>query len=126
MAMGAEAVSWRVEHTDQFAAWWGQLSGEGQEAVAAAVAVLQEHGPGLGQPLVEKIRSSRYLNMQDLRPPAAPLRISFAVDPQRAAILLVCGDRARRPESRLRDMVRLVDRLYDDYLDELRREDCTP
>jgi hypothetical protein len=48
-----------------------------------------------------------------------PLRIFYAFDPRRSAILLIGGDKTDRFYERY---VPLADQLYDDYLDELRAE----
>jgi hypothetical protein len=41
-------MAWEVEYTDQFGKWWDNLVEEEQEAVTAAVNVLQRGGPSLG------------------------------------------------------------------------------
>jgi hypothetical protein len=38
-------MTWEVEYTDQFGEWWDNLVAEEQEAVTAAVNVLQRGGP---------------------------------------------------------------------------------
>jgi len=54
-----------------------------------------------------------------------PIRIFYAFDPRRAAILLIGGDKAG--DDRFYEvMVPHADRLYDIYLDELRREGLIP
>ncbi len=50
-----------------------------------------------------------------------PLRTFFALDPRRSAILLIGGDKTG--DDRFYDrMIPLADRLYDEYLQELRDE----
>src|SRR3954468_10815468 len=83
---------WEVAYTDQFGEWWDSLGQEEQEAVTAAVNVLQRGGPSLGRPLVDTIKQSRHKNMKELIPPASDIRVLFAFDPRRAAILLIGGD----------------------------------
>ncbi len=65
-----------------------------QERIAAAVEVLEEHGPALGRPLVDTISRSRHPNMKELIPPAENIRILFAFDSRRSAILLIGGDKS--------------------------------
>lgn len=117
---------WEVEYTDQFAEWWDRLDVETQEAIGTAVTVLQRLGPGCGRPLVDTIKGSRHANMKELRPPAGNVRILFAFDPRRAAILLIGGDKTHRWQQWYRVMVPAADALYDEYLDELRREGLIP
>ena len=89
-------MAWEVEYTDEFGAWWEGLTDGEQEAITAAVAFLEERGPGLGRPLVDTVQGSRHPNMKELRPPAGNLRILFAFDPRRTAILLIGGDKSHR------------------------------
>jgi hypothetical protein len=78
---------WEAEYTDQFERWWETLSEREQDAVAAAVAVLEQKGPGLGRPLVDTLQAAHVPNLKELRPPAGNLRVLFAFDPRRVAIL---------------------------------------
>src|SRR5579859_7182608 len=48
--------------------------------------------------------------------------VLFAFDPRRTAILLLGGDKTGRWASWYRRAIPEADRLYDDYLEELRRE----
>jgi hypothetical protein len=41
-------MAWEVEYTDQFREWWDNLAEEEQEAVTAAVNVLQRGGRASG------------------------------------------------------------------------------
>jgi hypothetical protein len=50
-----------------------------------------------------------------------PLRSFYAFDPRRTAILLIGGDKTGDDRFYER-MIPIADRLYDDYLVELRRE----
>lgn len=43
-------MSWDVEYTDEFEAWWEGLSEQEQVSLAASVALLEERGPSLGHP----------------------------------------------------------------------------
>lgn len=54
-----------------------------------------------------------------------PLRTLFAFDPRRAAILLIGGDKTgdKRFYERL---IPIADRLFDEYLEELRKEGLIP
>jgi hypothetical protein len=54
-----------------------------------------------------------------------PLRIFYAFDPRRTAILLVGGDKTGDNRFYKR-MIPVADRLYDEYIDELRKEGLIP
>lgn len=63
----------------------------------AAIRVLRDAGPSLGRPLVDTVAGSRHPNMKELRPGSTgrtEVRVLFAFDRQRKAILLVGGDKS--------------------------------
>ncbi len=108
---------WRVEYTDQFAEWWDSLTHDCQERVAAAVELLEVHGPALGRPLVGTIQASRLANLKELRPRGGHIRVLFAFDPRRTAILLLGGDKSGRWHSWYEMAVPVAERLYHEHLD---------
>jgi len=84
-------VSWEVEYTNEFEEWWTTLTMQDQATIDRAVQELAERGPALGRPWVDTITVSRHLNLKELRRRGGHLRILFAFDPHRAAILLIEG-----------------------------------
>jgi hypothetical protein len=116
-------VVWEVEYTEEFERWWASLT-EGEQAdLDASVELLGQHGPQLGRPHVDTIKGSKHSNMKELRTQAhgKPLRTFFAFDPRRTAILLIGGDKTG--DARFYDrMVPIADRLFDEYLDEIKDE----
>lgn len=119
-------MAWEVEVTDQFAEWFLQLKVPDRRAIAAAIDVLEERGPALGRPLVDTIRSSRHANMKELRPQVGNIRILFAFDPRRMAILLLGGDKTHQWNAWYARMIPLADRLYDEHLATLKKEGLIP
>lgn len=119
-------MAWEVEYTDEFGAWWETLSEAEQRAVIPAVGMLEEEGPALGRPLADTVAGSRHPNMKELRPPHGNLRILFAFDPRRMAILLVGGDKTGRWREFYEEKIPEADRLYDEHLEELREEGEIP
>jgi hypothetical protein len=113
-------MAWEVEYTDQFGDWFAELDGREQATIVAAVKILQERGPSLGRPLVDTMKSSRHANMKELRPRGGALRILFAFDPRRVAILLIGGDKSNRWETWYRDFIPIADQLYDEHLEILK------
>jgi hypothetical protein len=111
---------WDVEFTDQFEAWWDTLAPEEQQSLDAAVRVLEQRGPALGRPLVDSVEGSRHANMKELR--AGTLRVLFAFDPKRTAILLIGGDKRDRWQEFYEQMIPLADQLFDEHLAALERE----
>ena len=76
----------RVDYVED---WLLSLDGSSYELVIAALELLEERGPTLGRPLVDRIHESRHQNMKELRPGSSgrsELRILFAFDRSREAI----------------------------------------
>lgn len=116
-------MAWDVEYTDAFGQWWDTLDDEAQDRLRTSVMLLQQFGPSLPRPHADTIEGSRHANMKELRTQVQgrPLRTFFAFDPRRSAILLIGGDKTG--DKRFYDkMIPEADRLYDEYLEELRRE----
>ncbi len=115
-------MAWEVEYTDEFEGWWFGLGEGEQESIRVAVDKLEQYGPALGRPLVDTIKGSRHPNMKELRPLGGYIRVLFAFDPRRSAILLTGGDKTGRWEEFYKEAIPEADRLYDIYLEELREE----
>ncbi len=116
-------MRWDVEYTDEFGQWWQGLSEGQQDAVAARVELLAEHGPNLPYPYSSDIRGSRHGVMRELRVQSGgrPIRVFYAFDPRRTSILLIGGDKTGNDRF-YEEYVPVADDLYDEYLEELRRE----
>lgn len=114
---------WEVEFTDEFEVWWTGLDSEQQEALTDRIDLLAERGPDLGRPIVDRIARSRHHNMKELRASeGGALRVLFAFDPRRQAILLIGGDKSGEWNDWYEWAIPTADDLYDTYLDELRTE----
>lgn len=118
-------MEWEVEYTDEFRQWWNGLDEDEQEDVNAKVILLQQFGPALRRPHTGPIVSSKHTNMKELviQHQGRPYRVLFAFDPRRCAILLIGGDKTgdgRWYET----FVPVADRLFDEHLLELRREEA--
>jgi len=117
---------WDVEYTDEFAEWWDEIPDSAQDSVSAAVNLLMRHGPSLGFPHSSDVRGSRHGRMRELRVQSggSPIRVFYAFDPRRIAILLIGGDK-RGDDRFYRVYVPIADRLYDEHLKEIRDEGLT-
>lgn len=114
---------WVVEYTDEFGRWWETLAEDVQASIAHDVEILRLIGPGLGRPQVDTVTGSKFSNMKELRTQhkGRPYRTFFAFDPRRCAILLIGGDKSG--DSRFYErFIPLADALYEEYLDQLKRE----
>ena len=119
-------MAWEVEFTDEFGQWWRSLSESQQDDVAYSVSLLAELGPTLGFPHSSKVTTSRHSGMRELRTQSAgrPLRTLYIFNPSRTAILLIGGDKTGNDRWH-EQFVPVADRLYQQYLDELRKEDSS-
>ncbi|WP_404787423.1 type II toxin-antitoxin system RelE/ParE family toxin [Altericista sp. CCNU0014] len=114
---------WEIEYTNEFGSWWNEIGDQEQNDVVAVVNLLAEKGANLAFPYSSGIVASKHSQMRELRVQSGgkPLRIFYAFDPRRTAILLIGGDKTG--DKRFYDKyIPMADRLYDVYLDELRKE----
>src|SRR6266704_3400385 len=117
------SVEWVVEYTDEFEDWWKTLSEEEQVVIAAKVELLEKFGPTLPRPHSDVIATSKHSNMKELRGRTenSLLRVLYAFDPRRAAILLIGGDK-KGNQHWYEQSVPIADRLFDEHLAALQRE----
>ncbi len=116
-------MSWDIEYTDEFGEWWAGLSEGEQESLAASVRLLEERGPTLGFPHSSGINGSKHRHMRELRTQhdGRPYRTLYAFDPRRLAILLIGGDKTG-DDRWYNANVLIADRLYEEHLEQLRKE----
>jgi hypothetical protein len=114
---------WEVETTDEFRDWYEELDATSQAPIMAAVERLEQQGPTLGRPVVGEIAGLQIHNLKELRPLGTSIRILFVFDPRRAAILLIGADKADHGWTAwYPGAITEAERLYGEYLDELRKE----
>lgn len=109
---------WTVDVT-HIESWLLTLDIDSRAQVIAALQLLAERGPHLGRPLVDTIKGSRHPHMKELRPGSAgrsELRLLFAFDPRRQAIILIAGDKAGNWNKWYKTNIPLADNLYDKHL----------
>jgi hypothetical protein len=116
-------MGWDIEYTDEFESWWKTLREFEQEDVVAVVTLLEEKGPQLPFPFSSGIESSKHSHMRELRiqSQSDPIRILYAFDPRRTAILLIGGNK-RGDKRWYKTHVPLADKLYEEHLKELKKE----
>ena len=105
--------------TSVFSDWLGQQSSEVMAEVAAVIMLLREYGHRLSRPHADTLKGSQYANMKELRVKTAQaeVRIAFAFDPQRQAVILVAGDKRGVNEKRFyRQLIARADALFAQYL----------
>ena len=67
-----------------------------QDEIGATVELLTEHGPDLPFPYSSGVSGSRHSHVRELRIRCGgePIRVFYAFDPRRAAILLIGGGKS--------------------------------
>lgn len=116
---------WQVS-VDLLEDWLLSLDSKTYEQCIAALELLVEHGPSLGRPLVDTVVGSRHKNMKELRPGSSgrsEIRVLFAFDRERKAILLVGGDKARNWQKWYRINIPIADELFTDHLRTLEKDE---
>lgn len=87
---------WEVDYS--YVIPWLDEQDDGTVAcIFAALEVLAQQGPSLGRPLVDTLKGSSISNLKELRPASSgnkAIRIIFAFDPRRKAVMLLAGDKS--------------------------------
>jgi hypothetical protein len=116
---------WEIVLVAEVDDWFVDLSTNDPASAALverAIDLLAIEGPTLGRPMVDRVQASRHHNMKELRPGssgASEIRILFAFDPVRRAVLLVAGDKAGNWKGWYNVNIPLADKRYDEHLAEL-------
>ena len=113
-------MAWEIELTEQVERWLlNELDVTGRRQIVPAIDELEQVGPTLGRPLVDRIKASRHHNMKELRSTGGSVRILFAFDPERKVILLIGGDKTGRWNDWYSKNIPIADDLYDEHLEDL-------
>lgn len=116
-----------IEYTDEFEDWWSGLTGAVQDDIDRSVGLLEAKGPSLPFPHSSGITTSKHDHMRELRVQSGgnPYRIFYAFDPRRTALLLIGGNKGGDGRFYER-LVPVADRLYETYIEEIRKEGLIP
>jgi hypothetical protein len=112
-------MSWNVLFHDDFHAEFQAMAGTLQDELLAHARLLQEFGPHLGRPTVDTLKGSKHANMKELRfdCEGGVWRVAFAFDAERAAILLVGGDKGGADQRRFyKKLIASADARFDGHL----------
>jgi hypothetical protein len=107
-----------VVGTDEFRDWFRGLTDPERDGVARVVDMLEEAGIALGFPYSSEIRVSR-MALRELRPKRgrSPLRVFYAFDPRRQAVLLLGGSKGASEAFYARYVPR-AEAIWEEYLKE--------
>lgn len=120
-----KGYAWVVE-LDLIYRWLRDLDERTYDQVVAAIQILADVGPGLGRPLVDSVKASRHKNMKELRPGSigrSEVRILFAFDPRRRAIMLLAGDKQGVWQKWYRTNIPVADDVFDQHLANLKTKE---
>ena len=118
-------MNWVVQFDEAFELEFDELPETVQDEMLAHAKLLEQFGPTLGRPRVDTLNGSRHPNMKELRFQAdgGVWRVAFACDPQRQAILLVCGDKSGVSERKFyKQLIRKADERFDQHLARLKEK----
>lgn len=115
-------TEWKIDHSPQVARWLRSLSEKDATRIGAAIRQLERGGPSLSGGVVKLIRGSRHHNMKELRSVGGHLRVLFAFDKSRSAILLVGGDKTGNWTGWYDRNIPKADKMYDKHLRSQGRE----
>lgn len=121
-------MGWEVIVLDEVRDWYENLveaSPTTAELVTAAIDLLEEKGPTLGRPLVDTITGSNIANLKELRPGSegrSEIRILFAFDPDRQAVLLIAGDKAGKWKKWYDENIPIAEERFQRWLNDEQEE----
>lgn len=119
-------VPWEID-SDRVESWLLALDHDTYVQVLAALTILADDGPQLGRPLVDSVTASRHKNMKELRPGSSgrsEVRLLFAFDPERKAILLFGGDKSGKWAKWYRAAIPKADAAFDEHLETLKAKNA--
>lgn len=111
-----------VNATEEFERWIEGLSHREQKTVLQVVKILEQVGLALGEPYSSALKGTKH-PLRELRPKrgASPLRIIYAFDPKREALLLIGGDKGNDKRFYERAIPR-AEQLWEGHLEDLAKE----
>ncbi len=111
-----------VNATREFEQWVEALSHREQKSVLQVVKILEQAGVALGEPYSSALEGTKY-PLRELRPKRgkSPLRIVYAFDPRREALLLLGGDKGADKRFYERAIAK-AEQLWDEHLQDITKE----
>lgn len=112
----------KVLATDAFRDWYLALREPDADAVTVSVERLEQLGVALSYPHSSEIRGTA-IALRELRIAAgrSPLRVFYAFDPKRDAVLLLGGNKSGKKRF-YRELIPKVEKIWRNYLEESERK----
>jgi hypothetical protein len=110
-----------IIYTDEFGEWFKGLDKEDQERVFSVVDKLEVMGLALKEPHSKPLHGTTYA-IRELRAAGGrnAIRIFYAYDPERNAVLILGGDKTGNPRF-YDEMLPRVEAIWKQYLEELQK-----
>jgi hypothetical protein len=112
----SERGSWEIVIHPIVRQWLDSLRRSDYKKVFTALEALEEQGPNLGRPFADQVKNSRFKNMKELRPRGKNLRLLFAFDPNRKAIILEAGDKTNNWIRWYEQNIPIADQRFSEHL----------
>ena len=106
--------------TDEFATWFNGLDEVHVDPVIVAVSKLEQQGVALGHPASSAIKSASFA-LRELRIKSSghALRVFYAFDPRRDAVLIIGGDKTgQNSHDFYAQMIARSERIWNEYVAE--------
>ena len=110
---------WSVVVHPAVASWLQGLPEKQYQHALAALDALSIDGPTLGRPFVDTLRGSRIANMKELRPRGSHLRMLFAFDPLRQAVILTGGDKTNQWRRWYEENIAIAEQRFSEHCESL-------
>jgi hypothetical protein len=106
--------------TDEFADWYGALDDSAADDIEAGIGLLENRGVAIGFPYSSAIKGASFaLRELRIQSQGRPLRVFYAFDSARQAVVLIGGDKTGISNARFyATMVPLAERIWKEYRDE--------
>ncbi len=114
-----------IEGTEEFEAWFLALPDKDAEAVARVIGLLEGKGVALGFPYSSDIKGSQALRELRVQSGGHRLRVFYAFDPLRRAVLLLGGDKTG-DDRFYETFIPRAEQIWAEYLSGLEKENTPP
>lgn len=101
--------------TEEFEEWFLALSDKEAEAITRVIGLLEEKGVTLGFPYSSQIKGSQALRELRVQSGRHVLRVFYAFDPWRRALLLIGGEKTG-DDRFYEEFVRRAEQIWANYL----------
>ena len=111
---------WEVLLHPEVVTWLETQSDSNYSTIRDALEALQIAGPSLGRPFVDRLKGTKFHNLKELRPRGSQIRLLFAFDPKRQAIVLVAGDKTNSWTSWYEQNIPIAEKRYAEHLTQMK------